>query len=366
MLWSTSPVATELETLVLDWLVTLLDLPQHFIGAGVIQDTASSATLCALLAAREQATEGAANTAGLTSLGKQLTLYTSDQSHSSIEKAVMVSGIGRENLRIIKSDHTGAMIPDALDEAINADIRNGHQPAFVSTTLGTTSTLAIDPLEKIGPICNARNIWLHVDAAMAGTALICPEMRQMAAGVEHADSFTFNPHKWMLTNFDCNVFYVPDPIRLNRAMSVMPEYLNADQPPEIINYRDWHIPLGRRFRALKLWFVLRSYGADALRDHVRRHIALAQWFASQLRSDDRFTIEPEPSLNLVCFRLAGDTDDPTRTLLKRINDSGRIHCTHTMVNGRFTIRLCIGQQRTQQSHIAAAWELICTLADEVV
>lgn len=366
MLWSTSPAATELESLVLDWLVQLLDLPAHFRGGGVIQDTASSAALCALLAAREQATSSRSNTAGLPSLGKPVIAYTSTQAHSSIEKAVMVAGLGRSNLRLIKADPvTGAMNPEALLQSIRDDLADGATPAFVSATMGTTSTLAFDPIGAIGSICDEHGIWLHVDAAMAGTALLCPEFRHFAAGLQYADSFNFNPHKWMLTNFDCSCLYVRDPQRLTGALSVMPEYLKADQPPEMINYRDWHVQLGRRFRALKLWFVLRSFGAQALREHVRKHVELAKWFAAQIEQDDRFELAARPSLNLVCFRLAGSTDAANRALLKLLNDSGRLHLTHTTVNDQFTIRFCIGQHRTEHSHVAAAWEEIGRAADLV-
>lgn len=363
MLWSCSPAATELEMFVLDWLVDLLALPAHFKGAGVIQDTASSASLCALLAAREQALAWRGNTAGLAAAGGRLTIYTSDQAHSSIEKAAMIAGLGRENVRLVKSDDAGAMVPAHLEQLIDADRAAGRTPCFVSATMGTTSSLAMDPLRAIGAIAARARAWFHVDGAMAGTALACPEFRGIADGLDLADSFCVNPHKWMLTNFDLDAFYVREPQRLVRTLSILPEYLRAAQSDDVVNYRDWHIPLGRRFRALKLWFVIRSYGVEGIRAHVRRHVALAARFAQRVREDDRFELAAPPSLNLVCFRLrAGDA--PSEALLRRLNESGKIHLTHTKLHGRYALRLCIGSPRTQERHVEAAWALIQRTAGE--
>src|SRR5438132_484107 len=272
MLWATSPACTELETHVLDWLVHMMGLPEKFLssntGGGVIQDTASSASLCALLAARELATNFVSNQRGCD--GK-LVAYTSSQAHSSIEKAIRVAGIGKQNLRLIEVDNAFAMRPDALAQQIKQDRRDGLVPFFVCGTVGTTSSNAIDPIRTIGEICQKENLWLHVDAAMSGTAALCPEFRHIHDGLELVDSYCLNPHKWMLTNFDCDCFYVADRKALIQTLSVLPEYLRntASESGAVIDYRDWQVPLGRRFRALKLWFVLRSFGAEGLRAHIR-------------------------------------------------------------------------------------------------
>lgn len=365
MLWSSSPAVTELETFVLDWLVQLLDLPAHFKGAGVIQDTASSSSLCALLCGREQALEWQGNAAGLGALGKRLTIYTSDQAHSSIEKAAMVAGIGRENVRLVRSDETGAMIPAHLSELIAADRAAGCVPCFVSATMGTTSSLAMDPLAAIGEMTSNERIWLHVDGAMAGTALACPEFRSIADGLELADSFCVNPHKWMLTNFDLDAFFVRDPQRLTRTLSILPEYLRAAQSDEVVNYRDWHIPLGRRFRALKLWFVVRSYGVEGIRAHIREHVRLTAQLARWIAEDPRFELVVPPSLNLVCFRLKAG-DEASERLLHALNRSGRIHLTHTRLCGRYALRWCIGQPRTREEHVSSAWALTRETASQIL
>jgi len=278
MIWATSPACTELETHVLDWLVDMLDLPQKFksteTGGGVIQDSASSAVLCAIIAAREKVTQFSSNKYGCN--GK-LVAYASTQGHSSIEKAVRIAGIGSENLRYISVDHRFAMIPAALEEQIEKDRQEGLIPFFVCATVGTTSSNALDPIDEIGRICKENNLWLHVDAAMAGTAALCPEFRFIHKGLELANSYCFNPHKWMFTNFDCDCFFVADRKDLIQALSILPEYLKnkATESGAVIDYRDWQIPLGRRFRALKLWFVIRHYGIEGLQYHIRRHVELA-------------------------------------------------------------------------------------------
>ena len=295
MLWATSPACTELETHVLDWLVDLLGLPERFrsstAGGGVIQDSASSSTLTALLAARERASGGAVNEhgAGHRAPRQRLTVYTSRHAHSSIEKAVKIAGLGRDNLRLVDADGRHAMRVDALQAAIAADRDAGAIPAMVCATVGTTSSGAVDPVRAIGALCRREQIWLHVDAAHAGSATICPEHRGLIDGVEHADSYTFNPHKWLLTNFDCSCFWVADRAALIDALSVLPEYLRnrATDSGAVIDYRDWHVPLGRRFRALKLWFVIRHYGAEGAR--VRTSIA-AEWFAAQVEQSDQFDL----------------------------------------------------------------------------
>jgi len=367
MLWATSPACTELETHVLDWLVGMLGLPEKFRsegpGGGVIQDTASSATLCALLAARERATGWKSNEVGGDG---RLVAYTSREAHSSIEKAVQVAGIGRENLRLVEVDEAFAMRPDALARAIAGDRRAGKAPFFVCATVGTTSSNAIDPLDEMTQICRKEGLWLHVDAAMSGTAALCPELRWIQNGVELADSYCFNPHKWMFTNFDCDCFWVANRGELIRTLSVLPEYLKnrATESGAVIDYRDWHVPLGRRFRALKLWFVIRHYGVEGLRHHVRRHIELAQRFKSWVEDSDRFELAAPAPLNLVCFRHVGG-DSINQQLLEALNATGRLYLTHTTLGGKYTLRMSIGQSRTEERHVADAWQAIQEMAVEV-
>jgi aromatic-L-amino-acid/L-tryptophan decarboxylase len=360
MLWATSPACTELESHVLDWLVTMLGLPPKFLstssGGGVIQDTASSASLCAMLAARERATDYLSNRRGCD--GK-LVAYTSNQAHSSIEKAAMVAGIGMDNLRLIEVDERFAMRPEVLARQIRQDRQSDLVPFFVSATVGTTSSNALDPLPAIGAICRANRLWFHVDAAMSGTAALCPEFRYIQDGVELADSYTFNPHKWMFTNFDCNCFYVADRKALIDTLSILPEYLRnqATESGAVVDYRDWHIPLGRRFRSLKLWFVIRHYGVEGLQCHVRQHIAIAQQFAEWVKQDERFEIVAPAPLNLVCFRHRGG-DESNQLLMDRLNHSGDLYLTHTRLNDRFTLRFCVGQTHTTLRHVENAWKRI--------
>ena len=361
MLWATSPACTELETHVLDWLVDLLGLPDRFrsttAGGGVIQDTASSSTLAALLAARERTSAG---------LPRRLTVYTSIHAHSSIEKAVKIAGLGRANLRLVDADARHAMRVDALEAAIAADRAAGAIPVMVSATVGTTSSGAVDPVRAIGEVCRRESVWLHVDAAHAGSASICPEHRGLVSGVELADSYTFNPHKWLLTNFDCNCFWVADRAALIGALSILPEYLRnrATTSGEVIDYRDWHVPLGRRFRALKLWFVIRHYGAEGLRAHVRRSVAFADWFAAQVEASDEFELAAPVSVGLVCFRhRAGDAFN--QVLMDRLNRSGALYLTHTRLDGRLVLRLAVGAPATRRVHIEAAWARIVETAGEL-
>jgi aromatic-L-amino-acid/L-tryptophan decarboxylase len=358
MLWATSPACTELEIRVLDWVAEMLDLPPSFRstgnGGGVIQDSASSANLCAVIAGRERATHFGSNEDGCR---QPLTAYTSTQAHSSIEKAVKIAGIGRKNLRLIDVDKNFAMRADALANAIAQDKREGRLPCFVGATAGTTSTLAFDPLPEIGSICREHNIWLHVDAAMAGTAALCPEFRWVHRGLELADSYCFDAHKWMFTNFDCTCFYVADRKELTESLAIMPEYLRntASASGSVVDFRDWHVPLGRRFRALKLWCVIRSYGVTGLQQLVRHHVALTNTLSGWLRADPRFEIMAPPALNLVCFRLKS-SDTTNERLLDQLNRSGKVYLSHTRLNGKFTLRLCIGQTYTEERHVRAAWE----------
>ena len=360
MLWVTSPACTELETHVLDWLVDMLGLPEKFLstgeGGGVIQDTASSAALCALLAARERATGFASNRRGGDG---RLVAYTSSQAHSCIEKAAKIAGLGVENLRLIEVDDQFAMRPGALARAIDDDRKAGRVPAFVCATMGTTSSNALDPLAAIGKICREQGIWLHVDGAMAGTAALCPEFRYVQDGIEFADSYCFNPHKWMFTNFDCDCFYVADRKALIQTLSVLPEFLRnkATESGAVIDYRDWQIPLGRRFRSLKLWFVIRHYGVEGLQHHIRQHVEIAQKFAGWVRDDARFELAAPAPLNLVCFRHRGG-DEANQALLDRLNRSGDLYLTHTRLQDRFTLRLCVGQTSTELRHVERAWQRI--------
>ena len=366
MVWQTSPAAAELEDAVLEWLSKMLGLPAGL--TGVIQDTASTATLCALLSAREKATDFEANEKGLR---RGLTVYASEQTHSSIEKGVKIAGFGRANLRLIPTDAEFAMIPEKLEEAILKDKERGLQPACVVATLGTTSSTAVDPLRAIGGIARRHGAWLHVDAAYAGTAAILPEMRGMLDGAEFMDSFVFNPHKWMLTNFDCSAYYVKDPGWLLRTFEIHPEYLKTGVDPYVKNYRDWGIQLGRRFRALKLWFVIRSYGVEGLQAFVREHLRLARLFKSWVEAEPKFELMAPVRFGLVCFRLNDGRDVGTlnrlnKELLDRLNATGKVYLSHTVLNGKFTLRMVIGQRTTAERHVLAAWELIRLISSELL
>ncbi|MCK4871144.1 MAG: aspartate aminotransferase family protein [Phycisphaerales bacterium] len=367
MLWATSPACTELETRILDWLIEMLDLSDHFKsttdGGGVIQDTASSATLVAMLIARERATHWKSNRIGI---DRTFTAYTSTQAHSSVEKAAMVAGIGRDNIRFIDVDERFAMKPDALSQAIKHDRLADRTPFFICATLGTTSSHAMDPLRPIGEIAQREGLFLHVDAAEAGSALICPEFRHLAAGLEYADSFCFNPHKHMLTNFDCDVHFVRDRAALIRTLSVMPEYLKNEQTLKgsVFDYRDWHIPLGRRFRALKLWFVIRHYGVEGLQTYIREHMRLAQQFESWVNDDGRFELCAPRPLNLICFRLKA-SNEANEQLMDCLNASGDLFLTHTKLHDRFVLRMAIGATATQERHVTRAWQRITDEADRL-
>jgi aromatic-L-amino-acid decarboxylase len=364
MLWATSPACTELETHVLDWLVDMCGLPDRFSsqssGGGVIQDSASSATLVALLAARERATHGQANRHGT---GGDLTAYTSVHGHSSIDKGVRIAGFGSEMLRHVAADPDHALDPDALEDAILSDKAEGLTPTVVVATVGTTSSTAIDPIAAIGDVCQAHGLWLHVDAAYAGTAAVLPEMRWILDGLDRADSYVFNPHKWMLTNFDCSAFYVADRAELIETLTIVPEYLKnqATASGAVFDYRDWQVSLGRRFRALKLWFVIRSFGVGGIRHHVRAGIDLAQELAGWVASDPDFDLAAPHPFGLVCFRHRGG-DRVNQEIVERINASGQAYLTHTVLDGAYTIRVAIGTPTTTRDHVAALWQQITTAA----
>ncbi len=367
MIWATSPAATELETRVLDWLADMMGMPEKFkstsTGGGVIQDTASTSALTAVVAARERATRFESNKIGIRQM---LVAYVSDQTHSSVEKAIKIAGIGKENLRLIHVDEKFAMKPELLRVRIKADKENGFLPFFVCATIGTTSSNAVDPVKEIGEICREENCWLHIDAAMSGTAMLCPEFHHLKDGVELADSYSFNPHKWMFTNFDCDVFWIANREDLINTFSILPEYLRnkATESGEVFDYRDWHIQLGRRFRSLKLWFVIRHYGVEGLQYQIRKHVEIAQKFADWVKNSSEFELVTEPPLNLVCFRhKAGD--DFNMKLMNKINEEGKIFFTHTKLNNKVVLRMSIGQTNTEEKHVQQAWELIQETANNL-
>ncbi len=353
MSWKTSPAATELEEVTLVWLREALGLPEAFVG--VIQDTASTACLVAMISARERLDPGPG-------VSPDLVVYTSEESHSSVDKAVRLSGIGEENLRKVAADPaTMALRADALERAIARDLDAGLRPCAVVATLGTTGCGGVDPLPQIAEICEKHGLWLHVDAAYAGSAAILPEKRWILEGVERADSFNFNPHKWLFTNFDCSAYYVRDPAHLVHTFSASPEYLRTDEDADVTNFRDWGIALGRRFRALKLWFVMRSYGIEGLRTELRRHVEWAGWFADQIRGDDRFELVGPTHFGLVTFRLRGD-DAGNEELLRALNARGDVFLTHTRANGRYTLRVAIGAWMTKFEHVEALWNAVAKTA----
>lgn len=364
MSWVTSPAVTELETLMLDWMQELLALPSAFrsdspTGGGVIQGTASEATLVAILSARHRATAGRINADGDTT---SLVAYTTSQAHSSLEKGLRIAGIGTDRIRIVDHDASFAMVPDALEAAIAADRAGGLVPFFVCSTHGTTSSMAFDPTPQIGEICARHDIWLHVDAAMSGIAALAPEHRWVNEGLEFADSYCTNPHKWMGVNFDCDLYWTRDRRSLLGALSILPEYLRsaAAEDNAAIDYRDWQIPLGRRFRALKLWFTIRLDGLGSFQEMIRRHIGLTQQLAARLSADDRFEILAPHPLNLIC--LAAADDAATDALVEAINTSGRALVTRTVLDGRSALRLSIGARTTTAVDIDRLWGLLAELS----
>jgi aromatic-L-amino-acid/L-tryptophan decarboxylase len=365
MIWETSPAAAELEEKVMNWLKEMTGLPSHF--EGVIQDTASTATLAAILTAREKATAFRFNEEGA-SVENRLRIYCSEQTHSSVDKAVKISGIGRKNLVKVNVRPDFSLDPVALEKAVRDDINNGFTPCCAIATIGTTSTTAVDPLRQIGEICSKYKIWLHVDAALAGTALILPEFRWMIDGIEYTDSFVFNPHKWMFTNFDCTAYFVKDADILIRTFEILPEYLKTRTRGKVNDYRDWGVPLGRRFRALKLWCVIRMYGVNGLKEKVRYHIHIASELERMISREPDFEIMAPVNLNTVCFRY--NRDGMSREQLNEINeklnhilnDSGRIYLTHTKLNGYYTLRMVTAQTNVTMENVEKAWSLIMDTA----
>ncbi len=370
MSWQTSPAATEIEEVVMDWLRQMVGLAPEW--KGVVHDTASTATLCALLCARERASGFSQNRAGLQGLAAPLTVYLSSQAHSSVEKAALLAGFGRENLRFIDTDEVHALRVDLLEQAIATDLVAGCRPCAIVATIGTTGTTAIDPLEAIARIVDTLDlagpdtIWLHVDAALAGTAMVLPECRPLWTGVERADSLVFNPHKWMGVGFDFSAYYARDPEHLIRVMSTNPTYLRTAEDGAVTNYRDWQIPLGRRFRALKLWFYLLDVGVEGLQARLRRDLGNAQWLKNQIdAAPDWERLAPVP-LQTVCVRhvpqaMAGD--EPALTahnlaIARHINDSGAAYLTPSDLKGRQMLRLSLGAETTERHHVEALWRAL--------
>lgn len=362
MVWDTSPAAAELEEMMMNWLKSMTGLP--FQWQGVIQDTASTSTLAALLCAREKAINYYINESGFIG-NEKLRVYCSTETHSSVEKAVKIAGIGRKNLAKIATDSQFRMDATLLQKAIKNDIATGYKPMCVVATLGTTGCTAIDPISEIAAVCEESGTWLHVDAAYGGTALLLPEYQWMIEGIEKADSFVFNPHKWMFTNFDCSAYFVKDKDALLRTFEILPEYLKTDSRGLVNDYRDWGIPLGRRFRALKLWFVIRSYGVTKLREMIREHIRIARWLEQEVIAHPDFEIMAPVPLSVVCFRnrpaCIRETEKLNllnQELLNKLNASGKVFLTHTKLNGQYTLRMSVAGTLTTQEHVEKAWELI--------
>lgn len=372
MIWETSPAATELEERVMQWMKQMFGLPEHW--TGVLQDTASASTLAALLTAREKASGFSINEEGFAANSK-LRIYASSETHSSIEKAARIAGFGRKNLVKIPVDEVFALDTAALEEAILRDKAAGYTPCCVVATIGTTGSAAVDPVRKTGEICSKYNIWLHIDAAFAGTALVLPEMRHFADGLELADSYVFNPHKWMFTNFDASAYFVRDPEMLIRTFEILPEYLKTRTRGKVNDYRDWGVALGRRFRALKLWFVIRNYGTEGIRTTVRKHLDLARWLSDQIQRSADFELLAPVNFSLVCFRYKPGhiTDKETlnqinQQLLTRVNESGNLYLSHTMLNGSYCLRMVTAQTYLEKHHLEKAWHVVLetskTLSDE--
>lgn len=356
--WVTSPAATEVETMVLDWMVELLGLPEHFRGNGVIQDSASSSTLCAALAARDRAVarhDGAPL--------HRLIAYATAHAHSSIEKGLRIAGIPSAQIRVVDHDDALGMRPDALAAAIDADRAAGLVPFLVGATAGSTSSEAFDPVAHLAPACAEAGVWLHVDAAMCGIAALCEEFRWVNDGVEGVDSYVTNAHKWMGVGFDCSMLWVRDREPLLDALSILPAYLRsaAADAGDVIDYRDWQIPLGRRFRALKLWFLLRLDGPDPIAAMIRDHVAWTAELEAWVRDDDRFEVVAPRTLNLLCLAHR-DGDDATNALAEAVNSTGRALVTPTVIDGRAALRVCVGAATTERRHVLALWELISSLA----
>ncbi|XP_066271117.1 aromatic-L-amino-acid decarboxylase-like [Branchiostoma lanceolatum] len=369
--WAASPACTELETVVLDWLGKMLQLPEHLLagtagaGGGVIQGTASEAILVALLSARtriirrEQEADPESSDHDVM---KKLVAYTSDQAHSCVDKAAMIAAV---KLRKLPTDSDFALRGTTLSAAMDEDRANGLIPFFCCATLGTTPSCAFDKLLEIGPLCCEENMWLHIDAAYAGSAFICPEYRPLLDGVEFADSFNLNPHKWLRVNFDCSTMWVRNRADVVDAFNVDPLYLRHDNQGLVTDYRHWQIPLGRRFRSLKLWFVLRMFGVKGLQQYIRKHVTLAKVFETLVLSDGRFEVSAKVVMGLVCFRLKGP-NSLSEKLLQKINETRRIFMVPAKLRDTYVIRFAICAATTESSDIVHAWNIIREQADEVL
>ncbi len=365
MMWESSPAAAELEKRCMEWCRALLGLPEGWEGA--IQDTASTATLTALLTAREWKSGFRISKRGFD--GTMYRVYASSQAHSSIEKAVRLAGIGTDNLVPIPTDEKLGLRPEALEKAILADTSKGFTPLCIISTIGTTGTGAVDPVADIGTIAEKYGLWHHVDAAYAGTALMLDEYAEMRKGLDSADSFVFNPHKWMFIQFDCSLYYVKDSELLVRTMSIQPSYLKSAYGDRVNDYRDWGIPLGRRFRALKIWMTLHLLGTKAIKERLRSHLALAELVVSKIKSDDRLEIPYPRSFNVVTVRIKSELDPDgamTRQLVQTINDSGKAYMTHAAIENRSLIRWVTGQTYCTERHIEDTWEVISELLNKIV
>ena len=365
--WQASPALTEVEEVATDWMRQMLGLSGAW--SGVIQDTASTSTLVALICARERTTNFSLTPGGLQAEPRPLVVYTSAHSHSSVEKAALLAGFGRANVRLVPHDADYAMRPDALRDAIDADRRAGAAPCAVVATAGSTTCTAVDPLDAIGRIAEAERLWRHVDAAMAGSAMIVPECRHLWNGVERADTVVVNPHKWLGAAFDCTLYYVRDPEHLVRVMSTNPSYLQSAADGRVKNYRDWGIPLGRRFRALKLWFLIREQGVAGLQARLRRDLANAQWLAGEVRAADRWRVLAPVALQTLCVRHEPDgvdgeaLDRHTQAWTDRVNRSGAAYLTPAILDGRWMTRVSIGAELTERSHVEAVWRTMRTEAE---
>ena len=353
MIWETSPAAAELEERMMEWVQHAMGLPDIF--DGVIQDSASAGTLAAIISAREVCTNFSSNIEGVPN---NLRVYCSKETHSSIEKAVGIAGIGKKNLVKIQVDDQLRIIPAALKEQIEEDLKRGYQPCCVVATMGTTGTVAVDPINPIADICKQYKIWLHIDAAYAGIALFLPEYRWMAEGIENADSIVIDAHKWMFTNFDCSLYYIKDSQVLIKTFEILPEYLKTKTRGLVNDYRDWSIPLGRRFRALKLWFVVRSYGIKGLQAKIRKHIKLNQYFANEIIKNKQLELVLEPFLNFSCFCIRRgltmsqiENNVLNEQLLEKLNDTGELYLTHTKFNDRYVLRVVIGQTYVEEKNV---------------
>lgn len=360
--WQASPALTEVEEVMCDWMRQMVGLSDAW--SGVIQDTASTGSLIALLCARERTTGFALTRGGLQAEPRPLTVYVSTQSHSSVEKAALLAGFGRENVRTVPHDDTFAMRPEALAEMVQIDLAAGKLPCAVVATTGTTASTAIDPIAPIAEVAERHRLWLHVDAAMAGSAMILTECRWMWAGIERADTVLLNPHKWLGAVFDCSLYYTRDPDHLVRVMSTNPSYLRTAADGRVKNYRDWGIALGRRFRALKLWFLIRTEGVAGLQARLRRDIDNAQWFAEQVRTTPNWRVVAPVPLQTVCVvheppGVSGEAlDTHNRAWADRVNSSGKAYLTPALLGGRWVVRVSIGSQHTTRADVEALWELI--------